>query len=434
MNPRFGLPFKNWLNRAREAWSTKDTSAPADPSLAEAGWLPSWKDLFAPKIPEAELDQRLQQIRAELPQPVIWLLGKTQSGKTSIIRGLTGSTRAEIGNGFRPCTRTAQLYAFPSDDDCLIRFLDTRGLGEAGYDPAEDLAYCQAQSHLLLVVVKSLDHALQPLLEPLKQIRRAAPQWPVIVAQTSLHEGYATLGASHLDPYPWGTKPLPDAVPNELSRSLTVQRQVIQTVAPAAQFVPLDFTLPEDGFTPENYGLEALWSAIEIALPLGLRGMLETSDALREPYRDACFHTAQAHLVSYSLAAGGAAAIPAPMVDLPLVLAIQGKMFHSLASIYGQRLTPQLLGELGGALGMGFLARLGGRELAKFVPGVGAAAAAMSTAISTYGLGYALCHYFARVHEGDLPDSAAIRELYQQGLEVGRQRLGEYWRRRGKGS
>lgn len=44
----------------------------------------------------------------------------------------------EVGNGFAPCTMTAMSYAFPQDTP-VMRFLDTRGLGEADYDPDEDL-------------------------------------------------------------------------------------------------------------------------------------------------------------------------------------------------------------------------------------------------------------------------------------------------------
>ena len=88
--------------------------------------------------------------------PVVWLVGKVQSGKTSIIRALTQATDAEIGAGFRACTRTARVFDFP-DEAPIIRFLDTRGLGEAGYDPAADIAFCEGRAHLILAVVKALD-------------------------------------------------------------------------------------------------------------------------------------------------------------------------------------------------------------------------------------------------------------------------------------
>ena len=44
--------------------------------------------------------------------PVVWLLGKTGAGKSSLVRALTEQSDAEIGNGFQPCTRTARRYDF----------------------------------------------------------------------------------------------------------------------------------------------------------------------------------------------------------------------------------------------------------------------------------------------------------------------------------
>jgi len=50
--------------------------------------------------------QRRDAIKAA-PIPLLWLFGKTGSGKSSIIRMLTGATEAEIGNGFRPQTKSS---------------------------------------------------------------------------------------------------------------------------------------------------------------------------------------------------------------------------------------------------------------------------------------------------------------------------------------
>src|SRR5690606_8440261 len=85
--------------------------------------------------------------------PLIWLLGKTGAGKTSLLRALTGLDDLAIGNGFEPCTRSARRLAFPADEP-LMRFLDSRGLGEAGYDAAEDLAACGQGSQLVLAVAR----------------------------------------------------------------------------------------------------------------------------------------------------------------------------------------------------------------------------------------------------------------------------------------
>ena len=75
-----------------------------------------WQRFAAPQVSEEKLKATLHDIRERLPTPVFWLLGKTQSGKTSIIHALTGNTRGEIGNGIRPCTKTAQEYAFPNEE------------------------------------------------------------------------------------------------------------------------------------------------------------------------------------------------------------------------------------------------------------------------------------------------------------------------------
>src|SRR5215471_175071 len=98
------------------------------------------KDLFSPQAREARLNSKLDELRRRTPVPVLWLYGKTQSGKTSLIKFLTGAEDAEIGHGFRPCTRFSRTYDFPTSEAPLLTFLDTRGVDEPGYDPAEDLA------------------------------------------------------------------------------------------------------------------------------------------------------------------------------------------------------------------------------------------------------------------------------------------------------
>jgi uncharacterized protein (DUF697 family) len=193
-----------------------------------------------------------------------------------------------------------------------------------------------------------------------------------------------------------------------------------------ARFVPVDFTLPEDGFEPADYGIEALWEAIEELLPLGLRGMLQQSATARKSLRDVYLRAAHPHILTYALAAGAAAAVPVPLVDVPLVIAIQGKMFHTIASLYNQEFDRQKVGEVVSALGVGYLGRLGGRELLKFIPGYGSTIAALYSAASTYALGLTLCSYFSRVREGALPDPSEFRKIYDVHFHEGRQRLRAY--------
>ena len=138
--------------------------------------------------PPPDLDATLTQLRAKTPAPVFWLLGKTQSGKTSIIRYLTGADEAVIGSGFRPCTRTSRQYLFPNPEAPLMSFLDTRGVDEPGYDPAEDIAAFDPKAHVVIVTVKVTDFAQGNVRAALEPIRRASPSRPVILCITCLHE------------------------------------------------------------------------------------------------------------------------------------------------------------------------------------------------------------------------------------------------------
>jgi uncharacterized protein (DUF697 family) len=372
-------------------------------------------------------EQAIKAIHASLPTPVFWLLGKTQSGKSAIVRTLTRSTAAEVGNGFKPCTKTAMFFDYPDSESALLRFLDTRGLSEAGYDPGEDMAWCERQAHLLIVVVKAMDHQLEPLVPALNKIRKAHPDWPLIVAQTSLHEGYPTRSANHLQPYPFSNDEIGPAVPADLRFSLLKQRQVFAGLN--ARFVPIDFTFPEDGYEPADYGIDALWDSIEAALPLGLRAMLDLS-RINDVYSKA----AHPHIVSYAILAGCAAAIPLPAASLSTVVILQGKMFHSIASIYGLPLTRQSISEIVGAIGLGVLSGMGGRELLKLVPYYGQTVAAgmagLYTATVSYALGKTLCFYFSHTKQGKALSPDALNAMFKQEFMRGGELLRDAVKRR----
>ena len=124
--------------------------------------------------------------RAQSHALVVWLLGKTGAGKTAIVAALTGDPRAEVGQGFEPCTRTAAFYNVPAEAP-LLRFLDTRGLGEVDYDSTEDMSWCEQQSHLLLAVMQASDPVQHEVLRVLQAVRSRHRDWPSAVAQTGLH-------------------------------------------------------------------------------------------------------------------------------------------------------------------------------------------------------------------------------------------------------
>src|SRR5438132_5760532 len=117
------------------------------------------KEWFSKGGRQASIQEGMKKLRDNTPIPVLWLFGKTQTGKSSFVRFLTGAADAEIGEGFRPCTRHSRQYDFPTPEIPLVRFLDTRGLDEPGYDPSEDLRSFDASAQVVVVTVKLLDHA-----------------------------------------------------------------------------------------------------------------------------------------------------------------------------------------------------------------------------------------------------------------------------------
>jgi len=387
--------------------------------------------LLNPKLTDEEQREILAKRRKAARLPVIWLLGKTQSGKSSIIQALTGSSRAVVGEGFRPCTRHTDLFDFPDEETAFIRFLDTRGLGEVGYDPTEDLAFCEKSASILIVTVAAMDHEQDAVLAAARAIRERHPGWPILVAHTCLHTGYTRRESEHPLPYPFADDIDAPCVPTALARSLRVQREAFADLD--ARFVPVDFTPPEEGYEPPHYGLDALWAAIEAALPIGLRALMTQDAEQARTVYERYEAKAHPHILGYAVSAGLAALTPLPAVGLPLVFALQGKLFHSIASIYGMELTARSVGEFLSSLGLGALsAGYGARELAKLIPGFGAAIAGLSTAALTYALGKTLCFYYAQTLQGEPFNEATLRAVYRREFDLGREALRQRFATLGK--
>src|SRR6266511_2874052 len=113
--------WRTWLAASRLQWALHLRPKVATSRYA---WLRECiaitrkrlRQLLVPHIDDEALKAALSRLRRGLPPPVIWLFGKVQAGKTSIIHDLTGAERAQIGSGFAPCTRWAARYDFPNSD------------------------------------------------------------------------------------------------------------------------------------------------------------------------------------------------------------------------------------------------------------------------------------------------------------------------------
>lgn len=387
--------------------------------LLDLDWL---RAFLSPQIDEKKLQAALDRVRQSAPPPVLWLFGKVQSGKTSIVRALTGAERAQIGDGFRPCTRWTARYEFPNPDFPLAVFLDTRGLGETSYDPREDLEALQNEAHMLVVVVKAMDMALERVIAALKSIVRAKRDWPIVVVQTTLHEGYPPSLPDHIEPYPFTTQAAPEHAPPDLARALAFQRTFFAKT-PVRHFVPVDFTLPEDGFSDPFYGREALLDALADAHPHALYTVVRRLPELTQELKTLHFHQVQPHILAYAVAASVVGAAPLPLADLPVISALQVKMLHSVASFYRQPLGVKTFLELLATVGVGVVFRQGARSLLKVIPGIGSAVSGLYAGATTYALGCALCFYYQVVFDGHVPAAERLKAFYEEKFTEGMQLL-----------
>lgn len=366
------------------------------------------------KLSDAEFERQREKLLAERPVPVFWLFGKTGSGKTSIIHYLTGATEAEIGTGFRPCTQHSRLYAFPDSEQPLVRFLDTRGLGEIHYDPAEDLKTFDAMAHVVVVTVRVMDHSLAEVIEPLKKIRAAKPDRRVILVPTCLHEAYPL--EQHPTPDPFGDgPPWPTTLPSDLWRSLTEHQQEFAGLVD--RIVPVDLTRPEEGFNESEFGGRRLDDALVSMLPAAYRQAFLSLSDIRHSLQSLSVRQAMPLIVTYSSLAATAAAVPTPWIDIPIVMGLQTHLVYRLAELYGQKMETELLLKMAGAVGGRLLARFAVRAPLKFIPFLGQTANAAMAFAYTYSLGQACCWYFGEIKAGHFPSSEDLNRVWSEQLQ-----------------
>ncbi|TNC68508.1 YcjF family protein [Rubellimicrobium roseum] len=328
--------------------------------------------------------------------PVVWLLGRTGSGKSSLVRALTGLSEAEIGNGYAPCTRTARRYDLPAEQP-VLRFLDTRGLGEAGYDPAEDLAAAARSSHLVLALARLDDPAQGEVAEALARVVRRDPAIRVIVVHTG-----------------------PDLVPDPEERARArhaTQARFERAAGHGLPFVELDLA------TPDPDRAEPLRPLLGEALP---DVALLLARAAHRGSESARWAANRAVVLGYAGSAGAVDA--APILGAVAVPAIQAAMLAALAGRYGVEWTRPRMIEFATALGGGVALRVGAgfglRQMAKLVPVLGqtagaAAAGALSFA-TTYALGRAAALYLHALGRQEQVSPEALRATFAEALRQGR--------------
>jgi Uncharacterized protein/domain associated with GTPases len=374
-----------------------------------------------PETTQAEYAQITQELVQQAPLPVIWLFGKTGSGKSSIIRYLTGVDSIEVGTGYRPQTRFSSRYDFPNESEPLMRFLDTRGLGEVEYDPTDDIRLFGEETHLMIVVVRAMDHAVSEIVEALRMIRQSAPRRPVILALTALHDAYPGVQHPEVDPFGSEPFPLPEGIHADLRRSIQKQYERFEGLVDRA--VPIDLTPVEEGFEQPTFGGDRLKRAIVEALPAAYRQTLLQMEEVVAPLKDMTWKKSMPVILGTSTLAATAGAIPFPWVDIPVVMALQTHLAYKLARIHHQRLDAKTIAKVTGSLGGRIALRMAIREGLKFIPWVGMAANAAAAFAYTFASGMVWNWYFTQIGSGHVPTEQEIQKMFREQLS----RAAELW-------
>ncbi|MBD2096476.1 50S ribosome-binding GTPase [Trichocoleus sp. FACHB-591] len=415
MTPEAGK--EAWKQRISGVWSNATTRLTKLLPMEQVAQLTSgWFN-----VSEEQVAEILEKVRAELPTTEALLIGKPQSGKSSIVRGLTGVSAEIVGQGFRPHTQHTERYAYPSNDLPLLIFTDTVGLGDVNRETQlviqELIGDLQQQSQcarVLILTVKINDFATDTLRQIAQQLRQRYPEIPCLLAVTCLHELYPSGTADH-PAYP------PDYT--EVNRAFSALQNAFGELCDRA--VLIDFTLEEDDYHPVFYGLEAFRDALADLLPeaeaQAIHQLLEqgAGEKIGNLYRD----VSRRYLLAFSISAATLAAVPLPFATMPVLTALQVSLVGLLGKLYGQTLTPSQAGGVVSAIAGGFVAQAIGRELVKFIPGFGSVIAASWAAAYTWALGEGACVYFGDLMGGKKPDPQKIQTVMQEAFKSAQERF-----------
>lgn len=386
------------------------------------------------QVDEQEVAAVLERVRATFPTTEVILIGKPQSGKSSIIRSMTGATVDIIGQGFRPHTAHTQQYAYPTDALPLIYFTDTMGLGEATEnrsDPMDELVQLlgtqkdkssalPAAAKVIILTVKLNDFATDFLQQVMTQIREVYPEIPCLLAVTCLHELYPASVEGH--------PAYPPSYPDVNRAQSALQAQFLDLYDGS---VLVDFTLEEDGFLPVFYGLDAFVDQLADLLPEAearLMHQLLEEAGLESEIGSLYRETSRRYLTTFAVMAATLAAVPLPFATMPALTALQVTLVSLLGRLYGQSLNLSQAGGVLSAIAGGFVAQVVGRELIKFVPGFGSVVAATWAAAYTWALGEGACVYFGDLLGGKKPDPKKIQQTMNQSFKEAKARFkGGVW-------
>ena len=363
--------------------------------MMERFWNLIWTSIKSERKGEAED----HSATANPALPKIWLLGKAGSGKSSIIKVITGDESIAIGDGYKPCTVETREVRFPRDEP-VLRFMDTMGVSGADCEAIGHVNSSASFSEVIVAVARMDDPAQGDLCEAVHGIRNAPSGRSVIVAH------------SHADA-------IANAVERDAARALN-QRAIERAFGKRLEMV--EFSLADA--TAIECARDSLLDVLETAVP-DVAFLIKGEERSNAERRD--FDKVRHIVVRFALTAGAAGAVP--VVGIPATTGILARMLIRIARCHEIELSREVFFGLASALGSGIFAELAFLKLVRntgtLIPGIGqtagVAVAAAGSFASTFAIGRAASYYMFRLKHGEKPSKGEIRNLYNSAFQNARQ-------------
>ncbi len=356
-----------------------------------------------------------------LRPPRIMVIGRTRSGKSSLINAICGFKVAQVSH-VKPETGQAEWKTYHHDGVEVVRILDTRGLQEAETPRKNDPAKTPFQSiknairdeypDIILLVCKATEvnaaieedlNICDVVLQEIKnQDIYVYEQLSVIGVLTQCDQVAPSRAYLYEDNEKTKAKLLNiDECIKSFYKHLQKKAKLshcLKTVIPTsadAEYEEGDFglILPHEDY---RWNIDKLIETMMEYTPKERRGSLArmgrikaTQLTIAETFKTACVTAATA-----------VSLIPIPGTSIPAVLAIQTFMVMYIAWLSGRNFSQETIKDFVVTSGVGAGVNTGTIALAdvavKFFPGIGSLISAAGGATATQGLGDAAILYFLK--------------------------------------
>lgn len=354
-----------------------------------------------------EIERLVMEGRA----PVLYLIGRSGHGKSSLINALARRQVAEVGD-VRPTTPGSDPY-FITFEDVFAEWqvIDSRGIfetpsgGRSETDPVEqvkDDVRRYRPDVILHVVTASEARALSNDFRVFAEIQRAIVRdlgtaVPTVMVLTKAdvlghpaewpplqHPRKAALIKELLD---YVALEVLDGKPERINANATIEGYRIT----AREYVGV---IPVSVLPGREWNVETLGDFVGRHLPES--ALLDYVQALQR--KELLRQVSSRMTRRFSAAASGIGAAPIPVADMAVLTPLQLLLVALIAGLSCRRLSLDAATEFTAATGVNvgaaFAAREGARAVVKLVPGVGSAVSGAIAGATTYGIGRSAEAYF----------------------------------------